>query len=97
MTLLVVVVASVVISQKKIKRDEIMVKDMFTGVDNSTLDIGRVLGVIGVGVFCFNSTWVVMHSGVFDCTSWGIAFAAILGGIGGMLKLKETTEPKKEG
>lgn len=71
-----------------------MVKDMFTGIDNSTLDVGRVLSVIGVGVFCFNSVWVVVHTTVFDFTAWGVAFAAILGGIGGMLKLKESTEPK---
>ena len=71
-----------------------MLRHTFTGVDNETIDIGRVLWALGTLVFFALSVHFVWKGGLFDPIAWGTGFCAILGGGGLGLKLKENTEPK---
>jgi len=65
----------------------------FTGKDNNTLDIGRILWALGVFVFFALSIHAVWRGQVFDAIAWGTGFGAVLAGGGVALKVKETTEP----
>lgn len=71
-----------------------MLKHMFTGLDNETYDIGRMALAIGILVFCVNSIHVSWVTCLFDPQAFGIGFGSLCAGIGGLLKLKEGTEPK---
>lgn len=71
-------------------------KQMFTGKDNATLDIGRVLWAqISVG-YMFLSGYSVYNGNAFDAVAWGTGAAAILGAGGAALGLKSNTEPDKK-
>jgi len=96
MTLFVKVALCVAVNLKKIKKKESEVSMVFkslTGIDNSTHDVGRITLLIGVIVFCVNSVWSVYFSRAFDAVSFGTGFGLLAAGIGGLLKLKEGTEP----
>lgn len=68
---------------------------LLTGADNKTHDIGRWFaafgGLTGIGMSIYD---VVINHTHFDCQAFGIGMAALAGGVGAMLKLKEGTEPK---
>ncbi|MEN6623547.1 MAG: amino acid ABC transporter substrate-binding protein [Smithella sp.] len=69
---------------------------MFTGKDNRTIDIGRVLWAqISVG-YMFLSGYSVYNGNDFDAVAWGTGAAAILGAGGAALGLKSNTEPDKK-
>ena len=72
-----------------------MLKTLVTGVDNESLDVGRISCLVGITCFCCNSCWIVYNTKLFDMQGFGIGFAAILGGVGALLKLKENSEPPK--
>lgn len=73
-----------------------IIRDLFSGKDNYSLDIGRILWAIGVMVFLVMSVISVFTDSKFDYISWGAGFAAVLAAGGAALKLKETTEPKNK-
>lgn len=66
------------------------IKQCFTGKDNQTGDIHRVLIFIGCIVF-FYCTIYNVHT--FNYVEFATAFGLILAGGAGALKLKESTEP----
>jgi hypothetical protein len=70
-----------------------MLKDVFTGLDNKTWDLGRVLWaaafVVGVGLVVHGH--IVGHD--FDIQAYGVGIGSLLTGGGLGLKLKEGTEP----
>lgn len=68
-------------------------KHMFTGVDNMTWDIGRILWAKISVVYCAISGYHAVMHGVFDPQGWAIGASAILAGGGGALSLKAKTEP----
>lgn len=70
------------------------IKNMFTGVDNETWDIGRILWAKVSIVYCAISSYHVVAHGAFDPQNWAIGASAILAGGGGALSLKSKTEPK---
>jgi len=71
-------------------------KQMFTGADNSTLDLGRILWAhMAVGYLVITGYHAVVSSGPLDPIAWGGGAAAVLAGGGGSLALKAGTEPKK--
>ena len=71
------------------------IKDMLTGIDNQTFDVGRVSGILGLLVFLGLEIYVVVWKSLpFDMTAFGIAFAAMIAALGAALKLKAETEPK---
>jgi len=69
------------------------IKHMFTGVDNTTWDIGRILWAKMSIVYCVVSVYHAIQHGVFDPQNWAIGASAILAGGGGGLALKAKTEP----
>lgn len=69
------------------------VKHIFTGVDNQTFDIGRILWAKMCLVYCVISGWHAYHSGAFDPQAWAVGASAILAGGGGAIALKSKTEP----
>jgi hypothetical protein len=71
-----------------------MFKHAFTGVDNSTIDIGRILWAIGTLTFLGCSVYYLVAEHHWDCIAFGTGFGAVLAGGGLGLKLKENTEPK---
>ena len=71
-----------------------VLKAMFTGKDNATIDLGRVLWakmcvVYGISTFVFQ--WQG-HALQFEL--WAAGAAALLAGGGGALALKAKTEPE---
>ena len=68
----------------------------FTGKDNQTLDLGRILWALGVLVFFAMSIYSVWHGTPFNAIDWGTGFAAVLTAGGATLWLKRETEPKPE-
>jgi hypothetical protein len=68
-------------------------KHMFTGVDNTTWDIGRILWAKMALVYCVVSAYHAVMHGAFDPQNWAIGASAILAGGGGGLALKSKTEP----
>lgn len=75
------------------------VKQLLTGKDNETLDIGRIMGGGSFLFGHFMEGWRVFVQGKdFDMQAYAIGVTALLAGLGVMLGLKAATEPdKKEG
>ena len=71
-----------------------LVMDTFTGADNRTLDLGRIMwvkmGIAYVGM----SAWAVTHGAAFDPITWGTGAGAVLAAGGAALAIKANTEPK---
>ena len=65
----------------------------FTGKDNKTLDLGRILWAKGVIIFFGISIYDIYNGGVFDPSSWGIGLGAVLAAGGAALGFKASTEP----
>lgn len=72
-----------------------IIRDLFSGRDNYSLDIGRILWAFGTLVFIIMSVYDIIKNSSFNYINWGIGFASVLGAGGVALKLKETTEPNK--
>jgi hypothetical protein len=69
------------------------IKKLFTGADNATWDLGRLLWAKTSVVYCVISGYQVYHAGAFDPQQWAIGAGAILAAGGGSLALKSKTEP----
>jgi hypothetical protein len=70
-------------------------RNLFTGIDNKTHDIVRVIGgLVGVGG-PFLAGWdVIVQHAHFDFQNYGIGCGALLAGVGAALGMKKDTEPK---
>lgn len=73
------------------------VKDLFTGRDNKTYDIGRVLWFGSAVAFVGLTAYAIHQGGIFDPIAWGTGMAAIIGAGGVALGFKASTEPKNYG
>jgi hypothetical protein len=71
-----------------------IIRDLFTGLDGETQDIGRWGGALMLLVGLGLQVYSTLTGKPFDMNSYGIGCGALALGIGGMLKLKESTEPK---
>ena len=71
-----------------------VLKHLFTGLDNQTFDIGRILWAKMCLVYCVVSGWHTYHIGAFDAQAWAIGAGTILAAGGGSLALKSKTEPQ---
>lgn len=71
-----------------------VLRDLMTGVDGCTHDIGRWFGALaglsGIGLSIYD---VVVNHSHFDCQAFGVGMAALAAGVGAFLKLKADTEP----
>ena len=70
-----------------------VLRHTFSGVDNVTIDIGRVLWFVGATSYILISFIYVYKTGNWNAMEWGAGYAAVNGGAGIALKLKEKTEP----
>lgn len=68
-------------------------KDIFTGRDNRTYDMGRVLWFQSVQAFIAISVYALYKGGSFDPVTWGAGLAALIGAGGAAIGLKSNTEP----
>jgi len=72
-----------------------VIKQAFSGADNDTWDIGRILWAIGTLVFLGISWDAYVHRGqAFAPQDFGIGLGSLLSGGGAALWLKAKTEPK---
>lgn len=67
--------------------------NLFTGRDNTTLDMGRILWFKGSLVFSGLSVYHVFKTGTFDYIAFGTGFAAVLAAGGAAIGFKKDTEP----
>jgi hypothetical protein len=70
-----------------------VLKKLFTGADNKTWDLGRVLWAKLSIVYCAITSYQAYKTGIVSAQDWAIGAAAILAGGGGALGLKHKTEP----
>ena len=67
----------------------------FTGKDNKTLDLGRILWAKGVIIFFGLSIYDIYRGAAFDASTWGIGLGAVLAAGGAALAFKSSTEPQE--
>ena len=65
----------------------------FTGKDNKTLDLGRILWAKGVLIFFGLSIYDITRGATFDASTWGIGLGAVLAAGGAALAMKAGAEP----
>jgi hypothetical protein len=72
-----------------------ILKDLFTGIDGQSHDLGKYLWCIAVlaGIIYAGIDLFVLHN-KFDITQYGIGIGSLLGAGGAMLWAKKDTEPK---
>lgn len=71
-----------------------ILRDIFTGADGVSHDIGRYMAagstLVGLGLQVYAVAW---KGQAFDFQAFGIGCGALAAGVGAMLKLKADTEP----
>jgi hypothetical protein len=68
------------------------VRDILTGPDNATYDGLRVASILGVIVYLvYAGIDLIVRKHGFDCVSFGTGFAAIAGGTGVGVAIKQMT------
>jgi hypothetical protein len=68
-------------------------KHMVTGIDNQTVDVARVLWIIGALSFLGLSAYDIYRSGSFDMVNYAMAYSGLLAGGAAGVKIKASTEP----
>ena len=71
------------------------IKNMFTGKDNKTLDLGRVLWAQAVMAYLAVAIYNVHNGAVIDFIAFGTGISAVLAAGGAAIGLKASTEPDK--
>jgi len=69
-------------------------KQMFTGKDNKTLDLGRVLWGMAVVSYLAVAFYNVYNGAVIDFIAFGTGISAVLAAGGAAIGLKAGTEPE---
>jgi len=70
-----------------------MLRNIFTGVDNTTFDMGRVLWFLTHIGYLALSVWHVAQGGAIDFVQWASGAGLVLGAGGASLMVKSKTEP----
>jgi hypothetical protein len=68
-------------------------KHMVTGIDNQTVDVARVLWIIGALSFLGFAGYQVYKSGSFDMANFALAYTGLLSGGAASVRIKAITEP----
>lgn len=68
-------------------------KDLLTGIDGESFDIGRVLWALAFLVGLGLAVYCTVMGKPFDLQQYGIGVGALLLAGGGSLRLKSSTEP----
>ena len=72
-----------------------IVRQLLTGVDNQTHDLGRWLAAVSSATGLGLQVYVVAWKGQpFDMAAFGLGCGALAAGVGAMLRLKADTEPR---
>jgi len=66
---------------------------LFTGKDNSTIDLGRILWAKMCLVYCGATIYAIYKGQVISYEMWGVGAGALLAAGAGGLALKAKTEP----
>jgi hypothetical protein len=69
------------------------VRDLFTGVDGTSFDLGRVLLAAGCVIMLAGGVGSIVK-GALDFVAFGAGFGGLLTGGGALLMLKRNTEPQ---
>jgi hypothetical protein len=69
-------------------------KHLVTGLDNNTVDVARVLWIVGVLSFLGLAGYEVYKSGHFDMANFSLAYGGLLAAGAAGVKIKESTEPQ---
>jgi hypothetical protein len=69
------------------------IKDILTGIDGQSYDLGRVLLTLGCLTMIFGAGKIIW-TGSLDFVAFGAGFGGLLVGGGGLLALKRQTEPQ---
>jgi hypothetical protein len=73
-----------------------MVRQLFSGPDNCTVDVARVLGAYMCVAFTLLAAVYVWRGGTFSPLEMGGGMAAVLAGAGFGVRLKARAEPHPE-
>lgn len=68
-------------------------KHIITGADNQTVDVARVLWIVGVLAFLGFAGYEVFKSGHFDMTNFALSYSGLLTAGAAGVKIKASTEP----
>jgi hypothetical protein len=71
-----------------------LLKHSFTGKDNQTFDIGRILWALGCLSFLGCAFYALYRGQTWDAVAFGTGFGALLAGGGAAIGLKKATEPE---
>lgn len=71
-----------------------LIRTAFTGADNNSVDIGRVLWAFLTVIMAALEAWVVVRGQAFDALGFATASAAMLTAGGAALAFKKGTEPE---
>jgi hypothetical protein len=69
-------------------------KHCFTGADNTTYDIGRVLWAVAFVIGLAMHVYMTLIGKPYDLQAYGLGIGAILLAGGAAIKMKESSEPK---
>jgi hypothetical protein len=72
-----------------------MLIQTFTGKDNKTIDIARILWALGCISFLGCAFYALYKGQNWDAVAFGTGFAALLAGGGAAIGLKKGTEPNE--
>lgn len=70
-------------------------KDLFTGKDNQTWDLGRILWFQGCIVYFGMTFYAIFKGQAIDPMNWATGFGALLAAGGAALMLKNASEPSQ--
>lgn len=70
-----------------------LIQDLFTGKDNVTWDLGRIIWFKGTLVYFAMTFYSIFKAIAIDPLNWATGFGAIMAAGGAMLMLKKGDEP----
>jgi hypothetical protein len=65
-----------------------------TGADNKSHDVAKWIALGSAFSAIIYEGYVVFTTGTFNIIDFGVGMAALIGGMGAAIKLKESAEPK---
>lgn len=71
-------------------------KQLVTGIDNNTVDVARVLWIIGTLSFLGLSAYDIYKSSHFDMANFALAYTGLLTGGAVGVRIKAITEPEQK-
>lgn len=72
----------------------VWLKHIITGIDNYTVDVARVLWIVGSLVFLGLAGFEVYKTERFDMAGFSLAYGGLLAAGAAGVKIKESSEPQ---